>query len=183
MNRKVTAIIATAALAMLATACSGNPSSAAGGSANLPSAVAYSHCMDTHGVPDFPDPTSNGQVPKASAQQLGVSGSRLQAAERDCQHLYPANGGSVQQEEQQCYVADDCPPALVQRMMTAALKFARCMRTHGEPDFPDPTNSQGQVVFNVSAHGISDSMSHSPQFTAKLNACQRQAGNFPFGFG
>jgi hypothetical protein len=139
--------------------------------------------MRTHGVPTFPDPTGSGQVPKADAQQLGISSTRLQAAERDCQHLYPANGGSVQQEEQQCYVAGNCPPGVVAQMLNAARIFSRCMRSHGVPNFPDHTNSQGRIVFNASAHGISDSMSHSPQFTAKLNACQHQSGNFPFGFG
>jgi hypothetical protein len=51
-------------------------------------------------------------------------------------------------------------------------------------NFPDPTtDSQGQPFFDVSAHGISDGMAHSPSFTAKLNECQRQVGNFPYSFG
>jgi hypothetical protein len=191
MNRKApgiaTALLVLLALLALAAGCS-SPSSgggapAAGGSATLPSAVAYSHCVRTHGVPRFPDPGSNGQVPKAGPQQLGVSGSQLQAAQHDCQHLYPSNGGSVQQEEQGCYVASDCPAALTRRMMTAALRFSRCMRAHAVPNFPDPTDSQGSVFFNTSAHGISDAMSHTPQFIGKLNTCQRQAGNFPFAMG
>jgi hypothetical protein len=144
MRVRPTGVIVAAVLAVLAAGCSGSPSPSAGGSsggsgpATLPSAVAYSHCMRTHGVPKFPDPGSNGQVPKADAQQLGVSSPQLQVAERDCQHLYPTAGGSAQQEEQRCYVAGDCPPALTQRMMTAALRFARCMRAHGVPNFPDP---------------------------------------------
>jgi hypothetical protein len=187
MNRKAPGI-AAAVVALLAVACSGGPSSggraaAAEGPAALPSAIAYSHCMRTHGVPGFPDPGSNGQVPKADARQLGISGPRLQAAQQACQHLYPTSGGSVQQEEQRCYVAGDCPATLTRRMMNDALTFARCMRAHGVPNFPDPTDSQGSVLFNASAHGISDSMSHSPQFVAKLNTCQRQVGNFPFAFG
>ena len=32
-----------------------------------PSAVAYSRCMRSHGVPDFPDPDSNGQLPKTTS--------------------------------------------------------------------------------------------------------------------
>jgi hypothetical protein len=73
-------VIATAALGLLAAACSGSPSSAgsggstaAGGSAGSPSAVAYSACMRSHGVPNFPDPSSSGQVPKPDPLQLGVS--------------------------------------------------------------------------------------------------------------
>ena len=51
--------------------------------------------MRSHRVPNFPDPDSSGQVPKADAQALGVSSSRLQAAQRACQHLYPTNGGAI----------------------------------------------------------------------------------------
>ena len=95
-------LIATAALALVTAACSGSPSSAgsggsphAGGSGTSPSAVAYSTCMRSHGVPNFPDPDSNGQVPKADPQLLGVSNSQLQAAQRTCQHLYPTSGGTL----------------------------------------------------------------------------------------
>jgi hypothetical protein len=172
-------IIATAALVMLATACSGgNPSSAGSGgsattagSASSPSAVAYSHCMRSRGVPNFPDPGSNGVVPKADSQQLGVSSSELQAAQRDCQALYPSTGGSFQQQAQQCYVAGDCPPAIVQQVLTQLRKFARCMRSHGVPNWPDPlADSQGQAYFDTSAQGIPR---HSPQIDAKTQECSR----------
>lgn len=170
------AIIATAALALLAAACS-SPSSAgsgsspnAGGSASSPSAVGYSHCMRSRGVPNFPDPGSNGEIPKADSQLLGVSSSQLQAAQRACQHLYPATGGSFQQQAQQCYVAGDCPPAIVQQVLTQLRKFARCMRSHGLPNWPDPTtDSQGHAYFNVSAQGIAR---HSPQVDAKTQECE-----------
>ena len=51
--------------------------------------------MRSNGVLNFPDPPSSGLVPKADAQQLGVSGSQLQAAQRACQRLYPTNGGAI----------------------------------------------------------------------------------------
>src|ERR1700729_669715 len=83
------AIIAATALALLA-ACSGSsPSSGAGGTPNAgqaassPSAVAYSHCMRSPGGPNYPDPGSDGALPKGDAQQFGVSSSQLQAAESD----------------------------------------------------------------------------------------------------
>src|SRR5262252_426722 len=100
--RTTVAMIATAALALLAAGCGGGPSSAgsggspaAGGSADPTSAVAYSHCVRGHGVPNYPDPGSGGTLPKVSAQQLGVSNSRLQAARRARQHLLPASGASL----------------------------------------------------------------------------------------
>ena len=96
------AIIAAAALALLGAACSDSPASAgsggspnAGGSASSPSAVAYSGCMRSHGVPDYPDPSSSGTLPKPDAQAFGVSSSQFNAAQTDCQHLLPATGGSL----------------------------------------------------------------------------------------
>jgi hypothetical protein len=159
--RTAAVIIAAAALILLAAACSVSPSSTgsagspdAGGSASFPSAVAYSGCMRSHGVPTFPDPPSNGQVPKASAQQLGVSSSELLAAQTACQHLYPDNGrsGGVLTKDSlgQCEETGECPQALVQAAMTALRTYARCMRSHGLPTWPDPTlDPEGRPGFNL----------------------------------
>jgi|HubBroStandDraft_6_1064221.scaffolds.fasta_scaffold639311_2 hypothetical protein len=185
------AIITAAVLAMLAAACSGSPSSTgsgssptARGSANSRSLVGYSHCMRSHGVPDFPDPASSGQLPKTDAQLLGVSSSRLQAARTACRHLLPT-GGSLQQQEGQCMQNSDCPPALVQQMMNADLKLARCMRSHGVPNFPDPASGgSGGPFFPISRAGISDAASHAQRFTAKLSECGRLVGDSaPESFG
>ena len=184
------AVIATAALALLAAACSSSPSltggsPAAGGSADPTSAVAYSHCVCGHGVPNYPDPGSGGTLPKVSAQQLGVSSPQLQAARRACQHLLPATGGSLDANSlRQCELTGDCPQALVQQMMNADLKLARCMRSHGLPNFPDPTNGGSSgPVFNITRVGISDAASHARLFIAKLNECGRLVGrNAPESF-
>ena len=186
------AIIAAAALALLAAACGSgsSPSSAgpggspaAGGSAGSPSAVAYSACIRSHGVPAYPDPNGSGQLPKTDAQLLGVSASQYQAAQQACRRLLPT-GGSIQQQDHQCMQNSDCPPALVQQMMTADLKLARCMRSHGVPNFPDPTNGgSGGPVFNITKAGISDAASHTQHFMAELNECGRVAGaNAPESF-
>ena len=108
------------ALALLA-ACSGRPSSggsggspAARGPAGSPSAVAYSACVRSHGVPNYPDPGGGGQLPKTDAQILGVSTSQYRAAQHVCPRLLPA-GGSLQQQEHQCMQNSDCPPAWCSR--------------------------------------------------------------------
>lgn len=176
-------IIATAALALLAAACSGSPSSAgsgsspkAGGPANS-RLVAFARCVRSRGVPNFPDPqagASNAKFP--GAHQLGVSSSRFQAAMGACQHLLPPG------------TDDQFPPAEVPILLRGMLPLARCMRSHGVPDFPDPaTDSQGRPYYPLSTHGISLNYSHSGQFMTKLNECQRQhppphqLGGIPFG--
>jgi hypothetical protein len=65
-------------------------SSSAHGSTGASGLLAYSSCMRSHGVPNFPDPTSNGGIPKETAQQLGVSQAQVQAAQSDCTRLLPA---------------------------------------------------------------------------------------------
>ena len=179
-QRSAATIIATASLILLATACGGSPSPAggspgAGGSTNSRSVVAYSVCMRSKGVPNYPDPDSNGQLPKGNAQQFGVSASQYQAAQQACRRRLPT-GGSLQLQEHQCMQNSDCPQALVQQMLTADLKLARCMRSHGVPNFPDPTTDSSGPIFNITEAGISDATSHAHQFEAKLTECGRVAG-------
>jgi hypothetical protein len=181
--RSATAVIATAALAVATAACSGG-SPNAGGSTSSPSAVAYSACMRSQGVPNYPDPDSSGELPKTDAQHLGVSPTQYQAAQHACQHLLPT-GPSFQQQTLHCYQTGNCPPALVQQMFAADRKLALCMRSHGVPNFPDPTTGDsGGPVFNITAAGISDAESHTHQFEAKLDECERLIGvNAPYQFG
>lgn len=178
---------AVVALALLAAACSGSGSStgASGGagSSTAASAVAYSACVRAHGVPSFPDPDSSGTVPKGDAQQFGVSTARFQAAQHACQHLL-ATGGSLQQREEQCIeYGGPCPQALLEQMLTADRTFARCMRSHGWPTFPDPTPRSNGPVFDITAAGISDALSHSHRFETTLDVCERLGrGNAPYVF-
>jgi len=173
--RAAAAIIA--ALALLAAACSGSPSSTGpggsphtGGSASSPSAVSYSRCIRSHGVPNYPDPGSDGAIPKGSAQHFGVSTSQFQAAQAACQHLLPATGGSLTASSlQECYLADVCPQALVQHALTAGRQFAVCMRSHGVPNWPDPSvDSEGRPLFNIRVPRPAP-----PQVSTAISECER----------
>jgi hypothetical protein len=129
----------------------------------------------SHGVPDFPDPqagASNAKFP--SAQQLQVSSSRLAAAENACQRLLPVG------------LDDQFPAAEVPLLLHGMLPFARCMRSRGVPNFPDPAvDSEGRPIFPLSAHGISLDYSHSRRFTTVIGECQHlvphELGGIPFG--
>jgi hypothetical protein len=183
------ATLAMIGAATLLAACQGSPSSADSGSPaarasrTTASAVGYSACMRAHGVPNYPDPDSSGQLPKTDAQQLGVSTSRYHVGQLACRHLLPTAGGLPQQEHE-CMQNSDCPPALVQQMLTADRKLALCMRSHGVPNFPDPTADSDGPVFDISAAGISDAESHTHRFGATLDECERRiGGNAPYQFG
>jgi hypothetical protein len=106
--------------------------------------------MRSHGVPNFPDPDGSGSIPKGDARRFGVGASAYAVAEAACQHLLPT-GGSFEQGALQCTLAADCPQVVAQRMTSAMRKFARCMRSRGVPNWPDPTlDSQGRPVFAIS---------------------------------
>ena len=82
----VAAVIATV---LLVSACGAHPSVSVQASRGP---LAFSQCMRSNGVSNFPDPGSGGAIPKESVEQLGVTSSRFQSAQRACQHLLP-NGG------------------------------------------------------------------------------------------
>ncbi len=90
--RRAAALAVVAAVAVL-TACGGSPSSS-GGSASTESAayraeVAYAHCMQTHGLPGFPDPNPSAGI-HISGQLNGNANSPAARANDACQHLLPA---------------------------------------------------------------------------------------------
>jgi hypothetical protein len=167
------AIIATAGLALLAAGCGGSPgshvaqlgstatqsstssSNRAAASARENGALAFARCMRSHGVPNYPDPKSNGVLVKEPPQQFGVSNSQFQSASSDCNHLLP-NGGSGP------------TPAQVQQVKAQALRFSRCVRAHGVPNFPDP-GSDGRIPDPASV-GIDQG---SPKFQAANQACRK----------
>jgi hypothetical protein len=142
-------------------------------STNLRKALAYSRCMRSHGVPGFPDPTSAGTIPKVSQQDLASP--QFQAAERACQHLLPAG------------TDDQFPPGEVQQLLLGMLRFSRCMRSHGVPNWPDPTtDSEGRPEFPLeSVPGTSRSYWHSSRIDHAGEECQHllpsALGGIPVG--
>jgi hypothetical protein len=130
--------------------------------------VAFAKCMRAHGVPNFPDPGTNGsgdmQIqasqragsgPSMKVNGVSVNAPAFQSAMQSCRSQLP-NGGH--------------PPALTASRKAAMLKFSQCMRAHGLPNFPDPTfGSNGQV--GLLFHAQSGLDPNSPQFKQAQAAC------------
>lgn len=163
--RIVAAVIATVALALLAAACGGSSSSSgprnstsAGGSRHS-QLLAFSRCVRSHGVGDFPDPPAGAANTKfPSAQQLRVGSSQLNAGETGCQHLLPAG------------IDGHFRPAEVSHLLIGLVNFSQCMRHHGVQNWPDPTvGSGGRPGFNLV--GIQGLDANSPQFQHALHEC------------
>jgi hypothetical protein len=185
VRRRGLLVAAAVAVAVLVLAgCGNQPSkanpSSAGASTTSPSAVAYSACMRAHGVPNFPDPASGGQLPKADAQRLGVSGSQLTAAQQACQNLLPHDAGVINAGSvDHCMMAGDCPRALVRQVLNEERIFAQCMRSRDVPNWPDPSiDSRGRPVFAISISQLGFNP-YSPQVWAKGNQCSHLMPGLP----
>ena len=113
----------------------------------------------------------------AVPHQLGVSPALYQVAEQTCRPLLPT-GGSLQQQTQGCVLFGDCPPALVQQLLTIERQWAQCLRSHGVPNWPDPTISAkgGRPVFDLTGAGIDPQSADTSQVLAKEAACRHQVG-------
>jgi hypothetical protein len=114
---------------LFVTACGGSGSSGQTGTnaaAGLAQSLKFARCMRAHGVPNFPDPRLGG-IQIAPGDGLNPQSPAFQAAQKACGKLLPGGGPGVRK------------PTKAQ--FTAALAFARCMRAHGLPNFPDPLAS------------------------------------------
>jgi len=166
--RTAPVIIATTALALLAAACSSASSSStsSGGSSNAAGsadskALAYARCVRSHGVPTFPDPNSAGEFNKTALARLAANNSQFQAASSTCAHLLPSGGGPTAAE--------------VRQEWNGMASFARCIRSHGVPNWPDPTPyppdpSRPTFILPASIQPV-------PKIISKMQICLRLVPN------
>jgi hypothetical protein len=129
--------------------------------------IAFSHCMRTHGVPEFPEPSEGHVLIRRSDHNGHVTGvnpqsAQFQAASKACAKLSPKGGKPPSPAEQA-------------KLQEQALKFSQCMRTHGVPSFPDPEFSRGGgggIRIGGKQGGPSRIDPSSPQFQTAQKACQ-----------
>lgn len=156
-------------LSLLAVGCGGSSSSS--GVAHVGSTtstgskprsgISFSKCMRSHGVPLFPDPNSKGRI--SPGRGIDANSPLFRAAQNACRSLLPKGGsfsagGTHLSPQQQAQM----------------LRYARCMRSHGLPKFPDP-----------SSHGSAlepDQVDlDSPQFKSADQACRSLRPKLPAG--
>lgn len=120
----------------------------------------FSVCMRAHGVPNFPDPNSSARV----TMNIDPNSGAFIAAQGASAKYSP--GGGKQPS-----------PAQQQKMLANALKFSRCMRPHGVPDFPDPTTGpNGGIGFSFSARNGVGPRPSSGVFQRAQRSCQSVLG-------
>jgi hypothetical protein len=152
-------------------ACGSSSSDPGGGStgsqgtaANNTKGLQFAACMRSHGVSNFPDPTGGQldlrvqQTPDStSVNGVQVNGPAFKSALKSCQSDLP-NGGHP-------------TAAQTAKQRAQALAMSRCMRTHGVPNFPDPTfraGPNGGVGVQIGGPGLNPS---SPAFQAAAKKC------------
>jgi hypothetical protein len=148
--RRTSVLAVTAGVMLLAAACAGHPSTGTGGtggSAIQNDRLAAAHCIRSHGVPAFPDPSASG-FSHLGPEATGVSHTLYQAAADACRHLVPNSWASSGPSQQ---------------VLSQVLTFSKCMRSHGVPNFPDPDSTGLQVP---------PGMTQSHQFQTAYGSCE-----------
>jgi hypothetical protein len=133
-RRWPTSVIAAASCAAAIAACGSSGSGAPGATTNTKAAsshfnqaLQFSACMRSHGVPNFPDPTSGGGIQITSSSGINPFSPSFKSAQSACRKSLPGGGpGSGQ------------PSAQAKAQMLA---ISQCMRAHGITAFPDPTTT------------------------------------------
>jgi hypothetical protein len=165
--RRWAGALAAAMGIVLLAACGGGPPAAApsAGQDRAQKMDAFARCVRDHGVPGFYISRSKA----TSAADYNGPGlylgdgwistpispsSSVSAALKACNHILGVpDGGNA---------------AATSAQLRSAVKAAECMRTHGYPDYPDPTEQNGQVVEPPLPASIDTS---APQFQSATEAC------------
>lgn len=119
--------------------------------------VAYAACLNKHGV-EVQVVRTGGLAWEAGPGVPGPGSPPDIAVERDCKSLLPKGGlprgPTAAQKEQN---------------LVLMLRWAKCIRAHGIPNFPDPT-SQGLRISPSSGIDL-----NSPAFLAAQKSCQKDS--------
>ncbi|GLY66050.1 hypothetical protein [Amycolatopsis taiwanensis] len=144
----------------IASANSGKPSATAsnsGGAGETKDGTAFAKCMRDNGVPEFPDPETNGSM----ILPEGADTSKLDSAQKLCQDKLPGGGE---------------PRKLSAEDQEKQRKFAQCMRDNGLTEFPDPEpGATGSVLSQESNLNPED-----PKFKEADQKCEQY---HPSGLG
>lgn len=119
----------------------------------------WASCMRSHGDPGQIDPTVDANKVIQITLGAGYNGQGLRGESGACGTYLSAA---------QTALGGGTPPASSSE--ATGLKFARCMRANGVPDYPDPTGN------NQVGHSTSGSDPNNPTFVAASTLCAKKTG-------
>lgn len=114
-------------------------------------AVKFAECMRTNGYADFPDPDASGEF---EGFGISVTPEVWVAALEACKDLQPPGSFS----------ADLSPEEL-----SAARRFAQCIRDNGVTDFPDPVS--GEPIVDTTKIPSTDTEAGMAILNAAMDTC------------
>jgi len=167
LHRHRVALVAVAVCGVALGACSSSNKPNAGSAAGADAAgIHFADCMRSHGVPSFPDPNPGGGGFQFSpGSGFNPRSPAVRSAQAVCRKLLPGGPG---------------PGPASENQKLAMLRLAECMRSHGVPNFPDPTTnppsgppSGGGIAFGSPGVFLSvpGTLMQSPAFKQAATKC------------
>jgi hypothetical protein len=158
---RLRSVAAALAVVPVIAACGSSPATVTTSAGNAAQAqeqqlqdmVRFASCMRSHGAPNLPDPTSSPHDFKSAFAHPAPA---VQSAATACRHLLPA--GEQQRGN----------PRRSQTQIAGLVAFARCLRTRGFPNFPDPS-AAGELTHEMLANAGIDL--HQPAVLQAADAC------------
>ena len=147
--RVIALAVTCCALAIAACGSSSTPTQTTA-SSPVTAALKFAECMRSHGVPNFRDPTPDGEG--STIGKVNKRSPEFRTAQETCRGLQAA----IAAAKPATSAADQ-------------LRYAECMRRHGVTNFPDPLPGGGfsfPSTINL----------QSPTFQAADNACGNKRG-------
>jgi hypothetical protein len=105
---------------------SATASASASATSEVESGLAFSRCIRSHGLPNFPDPKVSGHTVRMGSART-IQSPAFQSAAHACQRLLAKGPPSSE------------PPS--PQAQSRMLAVSACMRGHGISGFPDPSTS------------------------------------------
>ncbi|HEY3957250.1 MAG TPA: hypothetical protein VGM53_28110 [Streptosporangiaceae bacterium] len=156
---------ALAGAVLLAVAC-GGPSTGANTfapGATYTQALAFTKCMRSNGVSQFPAPDGQGSFSNAAIQAL-ENDPQENNAMHQCRSVLPNAGTGLTSTQLQ---------EIQQQNLRNAVKAAHCMRAHGVTNFPDPAGSTQSSGVNWQSAMSAGLNLNAPYYAAAYKTCGR----------
>jgi hypothetical protein len=181
-RRPAAALLIALVASVTIAACGGSGSSGSSAASTTNAGLKLATCMRAHGVPDFPDPGSSnagnsgttgntGSGPKVPPGKVDVDGHVLAESSRVVDTAYTRC-----QKYEEALQGPRISTAQLVKFKAGALAYAKCVRAHGVPDFPDPTvetgpGGHGAGIAPPYGSGASARKHDTPALQAAIKTC------------
>jgi hypothetical protein len=137
-NAKTSSVASLATGASVITGVTATASASTSARPPVQRLVAYSACMRAHGIRDFPDPSSQGNLVIAPNDNINPASPQYERAQKACRRLSPEGSGG-----------NGMTPAEHAIALAALTRYVDCIRRHAIPmanPFSGPNGGVGIVL-------------------------------------